>query len=348
MEPVVATQTALLCRSCGGQQRFDPAIGGLRCASCGTATPLDPPEDHAAAAEFPYNPDAPNLESAELPDRRTHECQTCGGEVVFTGAALSDTCPYCDGAVVLGGQDPSYRTMALIPFAVTEETALQNAKEWVAARWAAPGDLGEAIEDGRIAGLYAPFWTFDSREAVDYWAKVTTGSGDNRRTRSVRGKLSIAFDDLLVPASHHVTPLIRDGILHRFDPRDLLPYEEAYLAGFAAERHHQSVTEGLHANRADKDLLIRNRIRRHINRGRVHGIGYRTDTSGIHYRRILLPVWILHYRYKERPMKVVVNGITGRSFGERPFSVWKLAGYSAVITAAALAIGMLWGAAGLL
>jgi hypothetical protein len=69
---------------------------------------------------------------------------------------------------------------------------------------------------------------------------------------------------------------------------------------------------------------------------------------GIHYRRILLPVWILHYTHVDRPYRVVVSGIDGRSFGERPFSLIKLALYSGAITAAAIAVGLAWGAAGFL
>ena len=33
------------------------------------------------------------------------------------------------------------------------------------------------------------------------------------------------------------------------------------MAGFAAELHHQSVRQGLAENAADKDLLLRNRIK---------------------------------------------------------------------------------------
>jgi hypothetical protein len=197
-----------------------------------------------------------------------------------------------------------------------------------------------------VAGLYAPFWTFDSREAIRYWAKYRTGAGDNRQTHNTSGSMSITFDDLLMPASPHVTPLIRDGILHDFRPRDLRPYRAGYLAGFAAERHHQSVAQGLHANEPDKKLLIRNRIKRHINKSGVHDIRYQTDTTGIHYRRILLPVWILHYRYGDAQMKVVVSGIDGRTYGERPFSRWKVAVYSAALSGAALILGWAWGAAG--
>ena len=62
--------------------------------------------------------------------------------------------------------------------------------------------------------------------------------------------------------------------------------------------------------------------------------------------RILLPVWILHYRYNDKPLKIVVCGLHGRTFGERPFSRLKLAGYSATLSAAALVFGWVWGALG--
>ena len=189
----------------------------------------------------------------------------------------------------------SYATMALIPFRVGAGFAQRLALDWATSRFAAPSDLGAVVQQHSVTGLYAPFWTFDSDEAVDYWAKYTTGSGDNRRTHSTRGRLTLEFDDMLMPASPHVTPLIRAGILHDFDPGDLKPFLAGYLAGFAAERHHQSVAQGLVANAPDKDLLIRNHIKQHINKTGVHDIRYNTDTTSIHYRRLLLPTWILHY-----------------------------------------------------
>jgi hypothetical protein len=61
-----------------------------------------------------------------------------------------------------------------------------------------------------------------------------------------------------------------------------------------------------------------------------------------------LPVWILHYEYKGKPMKVVVSGIDGRTYGERPFSMAKVALYSGLLSALAIGIGLVWGAGGLL
>ncbi|KRS14252.1 hypothetical protein XM53_00485 [Roseovarius atlanticus] len=343
-----AVQAALRCPNCAGQCRYSPEAEGLACDSCGAVQRLETPDDHLARTEYGYDPDLPAEEPQSRPDLMEHGCEACGGRVIFTGPALSERCPYCDGPVVLADPDKGFDTMALIPFRVTLETAKARAQDWVRARIAAPSDLWAQVEDGHFSGLYAPFWTFDSKEALEYWAKYVTGSGKHRRTRSTSGSMKIHFDDLLVPASPHVTPLIRDGILHDFYPLRLRPYRAAYLAGFAAERHHQTVAEGLEANASDKRLLIRNRIKKHIDKRGVHDITYRTDTTGIHYRRILLPVWILHYAYDGTPKKIVVSGIDGRTFGERPLSRLKVMAYAAALSAVVIAFGLAWGAGGLL
>ncbi len=369
--PPNATQAALQCPSCAGQCVYDPSQSGLTCLSCGHLQSLDHANDHQARIEYGYDPDIPEREPAARPSELEHHCQTCGGSVLFTGQALSEHYPYCDGPVVLHQAENGYDTMALIPFAVTQKNAQDNAANWIKGRLAARSNLALHIKGARVAGLYAPFWTFDSDEAVHYWAMYTTGGGNKSRTHAVSGNMTIGFDDLLVPASEHVTPLIRDGILHEFDPTRLRPYRTGYLSGFAAERHHHPVAEGLSRNRSDKDLLIRNRIKHHIARKRVHNIRYRTDTTGVHYRRVLLPVWILHYEYDGKRKKVVVSGIDGRTFGEhrwistvariqvvsgidgrtfgeRPFSMIKLAAYAGAISATVIALGLGWGAAGFL
>ncbi len=341
-------QSDLQCPRCAGQCAYSPEHGGLLCQSCGEHQPIAIDPNSNPAKEFQYHPDLPHTEQTEITGDETHQCQTCGGTVVFTGPALSELCVYCNGPMVLGHQDASYETLGMIPFALNQEAAQKRAIDWIRRRRAAPNDLESIISQGRVAGIYVPFWTFDSAEAIDYVVRYRVKRGKNWVSRTLRSAMRTAFDDLLVPASPHVTPLIRDGILHDFDPDELRPYTPAYLAGFAAERHHTSVTQGLRDNTSDKDILIRNRIKRHSGKARITSISYKTHTTGIKYRRILLPVWILHYRYNDKPMKVVTCGLHGRTFGERPFSNVKLFGYSATFAFAALVIGFVWGASGML
>lgn len=348
MKNAEAIQKDLQCHQCGGQNSYDPARQSLICESCGTPTRLETPEDHKAATEFPYDPDAPDSDPKAKDNSIVHHCETCGGDVVFVGQSLSERCAYCDGPVVMRWGDQAFETMALIPFRVPQKDAQGYAQKWVKGRLAAPSDLAGIAARGRVVGLFVPFWTFDSHEVVDYWATYKVKRGKRTTTRQTSGSMRLAFDDMLVPASPHVTPLIRDGILHEFDPRRLRPFRAGYLAGFGAEQHHQSVAQGLAANEDDKDLLIRNKIKRHVGKSGTRVTRYLTDTSGIHYRRILLPVWILHYEYEGRAKKVVVCGIEGRTYGERPFSTLKLAGYSLLLTLATILFGMAWGGGGLL
>ena len=343
--PTEIAQTELLCPNCAGQCVYSPQAQNLKCQNCGEAREIEIDPDANPSREFHYHPDLPHTEQTSISNSSTHACQTCGGEVIFVGAALSERCPYCDGPVVRQEKDANYQTLGLIPFRIPEAEAQKNALAWVKKRRAAPNDLSEKVAASRVAGLYAPFWTFDSKEAVDYLVRYRVKRGKRTYHRTAEGSMNIFFDDLLMPASPHVTPMIRDGILHDFHPNDLRPYEPAYMAGFAAERHHQSVSQGLSANQADKRLLIRNRIKKHAGKSNVTNISYKTDTTGIHYRRILVPVWILHYKYNGAPFKVVVCGSYGRTYGERPFSRWKLAGYAGAASALLIAFGWYWGAA---
>lgn len=348
MQATQTHQDALRCVSCAGQTRFDPASGALICASCGTAHEIDPGDTADAARELPFDGKAALPEAPRVLQERAHSCTACGGTVIFSGAALSEACPYCDGPVVMALQDAGFETMAMIPFQTPQSRAAGAVQTWIKGRIAAPSDLALTVQSGTLAALYAPFWTFDSTEALEYWARYTVKQGDRRVIRSVSNRTRKVFDDLLVPASPHVTPLLRDGVLHAFRPEALRAYRPEFLAGFASEGHHESVAYGLRAAETDKDLLIRNHIKRDIGKRGVFDIRYRTDTTGIRYRRILLPMWIHHYTYGDKAYRVVVSGIDGRTFGERPLSTVKLLGYAAAISALALGTGVLYGLAGLL
>ena len=336
-------QHDLTCPDCAGQCVFSPSDGALCCKSCGNLQAIHQDPDADPTREFHYDPDTPHTEQSVWNRVITHQCETCGGAVTFEGPALSERCSYCDGPVVLKESDTNYEAIGLIPFRKVLGDALGNARVWASKRIAAPDDLSEAIKAGRTTGLYAPFWTFDSNEAVDYFMIYRVKRGKKWSIRTKSDFMGLQFDDLLMPASPHVTPLIRDGILHDFRPSDLRVYDPAFLAGFGAEQHHQSVTEGLEANRKDKDVLIRNQIKKHSGKRNIVSISYKTHTTGIHYRRILLPVWICHYTYADQPYKVVTSGIDGRTYGERPFSTRKLMQFSAAISIVLLSLGWLWG-----
>ena len=49
-----------------------------------------------------------------------------------------------------------------------------------------------------------------------------------------------------------------------------------------------------------------------------------TQYNGITYKHLLLPLWLLAYRYQDKVYQVAINAGTGEVQGERPYSVWKI------------------------
>jgi hypothetical protein len=58
------------------------------------------------------------------------------------------------------------------------------------------------------------------------------------------------------------------------------------------------------------------------------------------FKHLLLPVWLMAYRYKDKPYRVVINAVTGEVSGERPYSVVKIV--SAIVAGLAVAAAVWW------
>ena len=69
---------------------------------------------------------------------------------------------------------------------------------------------------------------------------------------------------------------------------------------------------------------------------RIHNID--SNYEAITFKHLLLPVWLMAYRYKDKPYQIFINAATGEVQGERPYSVWKI--LFAVLTVAAIVGGI--------
>ena len=72
------------------------------------------------------------------------------------------------------------------------------------------------------------------------------------------------------------------------------------------------------------DSALRQEVRRRIggDEQRIHNVS--TQYNALTYKHLLLPVWLLAYKYNEKPYRVVVNAATGEVQGERPYSWVKI------------------------
>ena len=98
---------------------------------------------------------------------------------------------------------------------MTKEQAGRRVEDWIRNRWFAPNTLHRASSLGLLNGVYVPYWTFDAQAEADYSGQRGDYSGGSGRAitratqqagnqdvrwRSMTGRLSKSFDDVLVCA----------------------------------------------------------------------------------------------------------------------------------------------------
>jgi hypothetical protein len=219
--------------------------------------------------------------------------------------------------------------------------------EWVRSRWFAPNDFLKQGVQGKFNGVYLPYWTFDSLTFNAYQGErgdnytVTVGTGKNRRTETrtrwspASGTFQRFFDDVLVVASKGLP----DDHILELEPWSLqkcLPFTQQVLAGYLARTYDVELEPGFHQGKQRIDAAIDREVRSRIggDKQRVHSIKSRYDA--ITFKHLLLPVWMMAYRYHNEPYQVFVNASTGEVQGDRPYSWAKI---MLAVLAAVVAIG---------
>ncbi|MEM7164056.1 MAG: hypothetical protein AAF581_01255 [Planctomycetota bacterium] len=299
-----------------------------------------------AGADPAFAPQPPKSGEREI------RCDSCGAQVTFVGTLTSRDCPYCGSPIQEDQAVTAERRIpvdGVLPFKVNERTAKQELGAWVKSRWFAPSAFKKRGIDGRFSGVYLPYWTYDTLTFNRYdgqrgeYYYVTVGSGKNRRTeRRTRwypasGKFQRFFDDVLILAGKGLRRK-RVQALEPWPLHDCVPHDQQVVAGFLARTYDIGLSSGfgLARTRIDAALLAEVKSRIGGDTQRVHSVKTRYDS--ITYKHLLLPAWVMGYRYREKLYQVIVNAATGEVQGDRPWSWVKIT--CAVLGGLALAGGI--------
>ncbi len=341
------------CGQCGADLKFEIGQQSLQCPFCGwkklleiAATATVAEQDFqtmlARLTELRHKGQGGELGTSQI------RCDSCGATVVFAGTLTSSECACCGSPLQREKvHDATDRVPVdgVLPFMVDMPTAKTNLRRWVSSRWFAPNDFRQRGVDGRFSGIYLPYWTFDSMTFNRYEGQrgehytVTEGTGQNRRevrkTRwyPVTGAFQRFFDDVLVCAA---TGMPND-LLHSLEPwqfEKCLPFNQQVLAGFLAQTYAVPLDQGFQQAKGRIDSAVAGEVRQRIggDEQRIHSIGTRYDA--ISYKHLLLPVWLLAYRFGQKTYRVVVNASTGEIQGERPYSWIKITLFVTTLAAA--------------
>lgn len=333
------------CERCGAKVEFAPGTDVLKCPYCGGETRIPASTEGIVEREYRSAATAELGADAETEEVTSVRCDSCAALVEPSPSQEAFPCPYCGSSIV--ARELSQRLIkpqALLPFRVDRNEATQLFRSWIKKLWFAPDALKKLARlDGRLQGLYAPYWTYDAGTVTRYTGqrgdeytvtKTRTVMRDGKpvrqtyqevkvRWRPASGTVSRAFDDMLVVGSKSL-PRDLAVELEPWDLGSLVTYADEYLSGFTAERYQIDIRSGWARARERMEEVIRGDVKRDIggDRQRIHSLD--TTHTDVTYKHVLLPMWICSYRYKDRIYRFLVNARTGEVQGQRPWSWVKI------------------------
>lgn len=354
-------EAQLACAQCGAVLSYAPGTDTLKCAYCGHTNRIEVATTEIRE-ECLDTALSEGFGDAPIEETRTVKCGSCAAEFTFDPRVHAGSCPFCGHSIVSDtGIHRQIKPAALLPFLLTDREARERVRQWLQNLWFAPNRLKTYARDqGRLSGVYLPYWTFDSKTRTrysgrrgDYYyvpmqvrvrvnGRMVTQTRNVRkvRWRSASGEVSRFFDDVLVLASRSLPTWMTD----RLEPWDLIglqSYTPEFVAGFQAEAYQLGLDESFDRAAEKMREVIAQDVRQAIGGDvqEVHrmDIQHRDRT----YKHVLLPCWLGAYLFGGKSYHLCVNARTGDVSGERPYS-WVKIGFAVlaalVVAGIALAI----------
>ena len=362
----MSTVTQFKCPNCSAELTFNPDKQNFGCEYCrGEFTEKQLLEFQKKMEEEEARLEQSEIKTPEVQTSATAEeeeefakgtnlysCPSCGAEIVSDANTAATFCYYCHNPVILKGRvEGRFRPSDVLPFRLSKEKATEVFNNFAKKKWFIPRDLVSSKQIEKMTGLYVPFWVADADTNIDMSAvgkKVRTWTrGDTEYTETSRFRVERNVDIKYTGVPADGSQKIEDALMEAIEPfdyKDVKPFQMSYLSGFLADKYD-----------VDKDKLyprIEQRIKSN-NESVVNSsvTGYtaleakRTvnNVRSVSWKYMLLPVWFMTFKYKDRVWEYAINGQTGKVAGELPISKPKLLSFAGIIAAVVTVLGYIGG-----
>jgi predicted RNA-binding Zn-ribbon protein involved in translation (DUF1610 family) len=279
----------------------------LFCPNCGTESP-------------PRGDAQPALPAHTL----THNflCQGCGASMSYDASAQTLRCPFCGSERMESQQDAKLLSAdRVVPFAVDRPAATDLLRKWLGNGFWRPGDLAAASVVTTMTPVFVPYWVFEARTAT-YWTADSGATPFGARGDWVPlfGEHRGSYAGLLIGASGALTPAETESLCP-FELAAAQSYESVDTDNVIVEQFRVQRKYARPAARQGLENLERAACRQYVP-GRCRNLKVNAKLEGLSSATVLLPVWIMAYRYQDQVYRFLVNGQTGRATGQAPVS-WK-------------------------
>lgn len=322
------------------------------CPNCGTEAPIQTGGNSQATKGDGESTDD-GSQAAAVAQRKIDEtptthlttcnfnCRNCGASMSYDASAQTLRCPFCGSEQL--EKTPDAKEIApdgVVPFVITQDQAVVGMRGWLGQGFWRPGDLATQAAVVGMRQVYIPYWVFDA-ETHTYWAADSSHTPPSARASwyPVAGDHEGGYSGLLVGASGALTGA-ETAALCPFDLANAVAPGKIDLQNVIFERFtvprkyaRPLARQGLEACESDA-------CQQYV-AGKNRNMKVNVRITNLVSRPILLPVWMMAYRYRGEVFRFIVNGQTGKSTGQAPVSFRKI-GAAVGIAAMVIALILFW------
>jgi hypothetical protein len=283
---------------------------------------------------------APKAAEAHV-HRQILRCGECNAAVAYSAKHQNPVCGFC-GAVMRVEEpvDPVEQPEAQVPMTVSRGLAKKALGAWLSTRgFFRPSDLRAASTVDTMHPLWWAAWVCDAEATVSWTADSNQGAGRSEWAPH-SGQRRLTWTNLLVSASKGLSDGETRALTRHYDLSSLevVPEGSAEVEQFDVQRSaaRARVGEGIE-QAAVKDVQANAVPGTRSRNVRAHPM-----LVGLTTRRLVLPAYVVAYRYGNRVYRAVVHGQNADVvIGTSPISWAKVAAVAAgVIAAIALIVAI--------
>ena len=315
------------CPTCGAGITFNPVTQSWDCKYCGSKFSLEEMEK-CNSVNAPTNKEEQIDEGSENKMEAYH-CKRCGAEILADETTTATFCVYCGSTAILKEKiETSKMPNFIIPFKNVKKDAEEAFKSLTKRKPLTPHCFKDPKNIDKITGIYIPFWAYDLEATgmVEFLGEDVKKWSDKEYHYTKTEKYNVEksgkfeFKKVLADASTRFPNDLMDS-LEPFDYTQLEEYNHAYLAGFLAEKYDVSEDEGLKRvqDRANNTAVYLMKETVKHDKVSVSNNQMSVVAKNIYY--ILLPVWMVNIKYKDRDYIFAMNGQTGKFIGNIPIGI---------------------------
>lgn len=341
------------CPNCHAELKFDPVTQGFVCDYCDSKF-TEAQIKTICAENEKIALDKNIIEEREEFEANTsvYRCQSCGAEIMCDDDNAALFCYYCHQPVILTGRlSGEYKPSKVIPFTLDRNKAVEIFSNWYYKRKFCPKDFKTKEQLEKMTGLYVPFWVADCKVDSSFSGigkKVRSWSSGSYRYTETKEYRVVRDADIFVegiPADG--SSKIEDALMEAIEPfnyNDAKDFSMSYLSGFFADKYDID-KQGMfprirtRATEASKSVI----------KSSFSGYSSVSTSNETHiiektdWQYMLLPVWFMTYKYKDKVYEFALNGQTGKIAGTPPLDKGKMRRFSLLIGAGIALFTMLGG-----